>query len=38
MAARKRIGELLDSGAIAVAQLVQDVPRQLELLAPIVAR
>lgn len=33
MAARKRIGELLDSGAIAVAQLVQDVPRQLELLA-----
>lgn len=32
-AARKRIGELLDSGTLAVAQLVQDTPRQIELLA-----
>ena len=33
MAARKRIGELLDNGTLAVAQLVQDIPRQIELLA-----
>ncbi len=33
LAARKRIGDLMDSGALAVAQLVQDVPRQIELLA-----
>jgi len=33
MAARKRIGDLLDNGSLAVAQLVQDVPRQIELLA-----
>jgi DNA repair protein SbcC/Rad50 len=33
MAARKRIGELLDTGVLAVAQLIRDVPRQIELLA-----
>ncbi|MEY4590776.1 MAG: hypothetical protein RL497_2852 [Pseudomonadota bacterium] len=33
MAARKRIGELLDNGALAVTQLVHDVPRHIELLA-----
>lgn len=33
MAARKRIGELLDSGALSLSQLVTDVPRQIEQLA-----
>lgn len=33
LAARKRIGALLDSGALAISQLVADVPRQVELLA-----
>ncbi|HMU66821.1 MAG TPA: hypothetical protein PKE57_06740, partial [Cellvibrionaceae bacterium] len=33
LAARKRIGDLLDSGSLAITQLVADVPRQIELLA-----
>ena len=33
MAARKRIGELLDIGALSLSQLVTDVPRQIEQLA-----
>jgi DNA repair protein SbcC/Rad50 len=33
MAARKRLGQLLDAGQLSIKQLAQDVPKQIELVA-----